>query len=110
MTPNYIHNRAPLRPTAFLDLPLGAIEPGGWLRDQLEIQAEGLSGHFDEFWPDGGGKRGWLGRRGQEGRERKRVGGGAILPGWPVATGLSSQGRTPDRQNAALDRVDAYQP
>lgn len=62
---NYTRNRAPLRPTAFLDLPPGAIEPGGWLRDQLEIQAEGLSGHLDEFWPDVGAQSGWLGGSGE---------------------------------------------
>ncbi|GIW88141.1 MAG: hypothetical protein KatS3mg108_2465 [Isosphaeraceae bacterium] len=47
-------------------LPLGAIEPRGWLRDQLRLQADGLSGHLDEFWPDikdsawfGGNAEGW---------------------------------------------------
>jgi hypothetical protein len=47
-------------------LPLGAIKPAGWLRRQLEIQAAGLSGHLDEFWPDikesgwiGGSAEGW---------------------------------------------------
>ncbi len=28
------------------------IRPSGWLRRQLEIQAEGLSGHLDKIWPD----------------------------------------------------------
>ena len=36
----------------FTPLPLGEIRPAGWLRDQLQIQANGLSGHLDEFWPD----------------------------------------------------------
>src|SRR5713101_6576130 len=62
---NYMQNRSPLSPTAFLDLPLGAIEPTGWLRNQLEIQAEGLSGHLDEFWPDVGPDSGWLGGSGE---------------------------------------------
>ena len=42
------------------------IHPAGWLKRQLEIQAEGLSGHLDEIWPDirdsrwiGGDKEGW---------------------------------------------------
>jgi hypothetical protein len=46
-------------------LPLGAIEPKGWLQNQLHIQAEGLTGHLDEFWPDVGPPSGWLGGRGE---------------------------------------------
>ncbi len=47
-------------------LPLGEIRPAGWLKGQLRIQADGLSGHLDEFWPDikdsgwiGGEAEGW---------------------------------------------------
>ena len=55
-----------LAPLAFTPLPLGAIRPSGWLERQLTIQAAGLSGHLDEFWPDvadsqwfGGKAEGW---------------------------------------------------
>jgi hypothetical protein len=41
-----------LRQPAFLPLPLGTLRPSGWLQRQLRIQADGLSGHLDEFWPD----------------------------------------------------------
>ena len=41
-----------LNPVAFRPLPLGSIRPLGWLAQQLRIQADGLSGHLDEFWPD----------------------------------------------------------
>lgn len=51
---------------AFAPLPLGAVRPAGWLERQLRIQADGLSGHLDEFWPDvmhsgwiGGDAEGW---------------------------------------------------
>ena len=58
-------NRAPLRDAAFRALPLGALKPRGWLRDQLEVQARGLSGHLDEIWPDVGTNSGWLGGSGE---------------------------------------------
>jgi len=58
-------NRSPLYPTAFMALPLGAIKPQGWLRDQLRVQAGGLSGHLDEIWPDVGLNSGWLGGDGE---------------------------------------------
>ncbi len=59
-------NRAPLQPTAFLALPVGAVRPRGWLLDQLKIQAQGLTGHLDEFWPDVGLNCGWLGGKGHD--------------------------------------------
>lgn len=55
-------NRIPSRlmPLALEPLPLGAIRPEGWLKRQLRIQADGLSGHLDEFWPDVA-QSGWIG-------------------------------------------------
>lgn len=42
------------------------IKPTGWLKEQLTIQAKGLSGNLDKIWPDirdsawiGGDKEGW---------------------------------------------------
>jgi hypothetical protein len=41
-------------------LPLGAVHPRGWLKNQLRLQADGLSGHLDDFWPDVKDSR-WIG-------------------------------------------------
>lgn len=65
-SPPLAQNRAPLQPAAFLPLPLGAVRPLGWLLDQLRIQANGLTGHLDEFWPDVGNGCGWLGGPGDD--------------------------------------------
>ncbi|MBK8046862.1 MAG: glycoside hydrolase family 127 protein [Anaerolineales bacterium] len=59
-------NRQPLQPTAFLALPVGAIRPRGWLLDQLRIQANGLTGHLDEFWTYVSRQSGWLGGPGDD--------------------------------------------
>lgn len=58
-------NRPPLQASPFQPFPLGAVQPRGWLLDQLRIQANGLSGHLDEFWPDVGPNSGWLGGAGE---------------------------------------------
>lgn len=60
-----VRNRAPLAANAFYLLPLGSIRPRGWLLEQLQIQANGLSGHLDETWPDVGPNSGWLGGSGE---------------------------------------------
>jgi hypothetical protein len=49
-----------LQPEAFTPLPLGAVTPCGWLRDQCRIQADGFTGHIEEFWPDLGPTNLWL--------------------------------------------------
>jgi hypothetical protein len=59
-------NRTPLYPTAFRALPVGAVRPQGWLLDQLRIQANGLTGHLDEFWPYVSRESGWLGGPGDD--------------------------------------------
>ena len=68
--PNYLQNRAPLQPMPFLELPLGAIKPEGWLKEQLERMASGLTGNLDSIYPEVVGPRnGWLGGDG-DGWER----------------------------------------
>ncbi len=67
---NYITNRAPLAAKPYTELPIGAIEPTGWLHKQLETMASGMTGHLDELYPQVVGPRnGWLGGDG-DGWER----------------------------------------
>jgi hypothetical protein len=48
----YKSNPAPLLQNAYIKLPLGSVKPEGWLKSQLEIQAAGLTGNLEDFWPD----------------------------------------------------------
>ncbi len=45
----YVGNRPPLLPGPLLKLPIRAIEPRGWLRKQLELEADGFFGHLPEL-------------------------------------------------------------
>ncbi len=68
---NYTGNRAPLSKNYFTRLPIGSFVPGGWLRKQIELQRDGLTGHLGEIsvwlsktdnaWlnKEGKGKWGW---------------------------------------------------
>jgi hypothetical protein len=46
---SYVSNRPPLTPSPFIKLPVGAIKPQGWVRKQLELEAEGFTGHLLEI-------------------------------------------------------------
>lgn len=65
----------------FVPLTTKELRPQGWLKRQLEIQAEGLSGHLDLIWPDIRDSK-WIG--GGQGR----LGEGAVLAGWIHSAGL----------------------
>lgn len=68
---HYVSNKAPLLQPYFVKLPLTAIKPGGWLKKQLELQRDGLTGNLGEIsiwlskqdnaWlnKEGKGKYGW---------------------------------------------------
>jgi len=45
----YVSNRPPLTPSPFMKLPIGAIKPQGWVRRQLELEADGFTGHLLEI-------------------------------------------------------------
>ncbi len=45
----YPGNRAPLRELPLVKLPAGAVEPDGWLGEQLRRMARGFSGRLPEL-------------------------------------------------------------
>jgi len=70
-TPLYTGNREPLLPSPFIQLPIRSIIPKGWVRHQLELEAQGMTGRLPEIskwckfegnaWADprGQGHSGW---------------------------------------------------
>lgn len=64
-----IFNQSPLPPNQLAPLPLGAIKPEGWLLEQMQTAASGLSGNLWKFWPDVNADCAWLGGSG-DGWER----------------------------------------
>ncbi|QMU27939.1 beta-L-arabinofuranosidase domain-containing protein [Adhaeribacter radiodurans] len=63
----YLQNKAPLRPNPYLELPIGAIKPQGWLKEMLIRQKNGASGQLDKLYPLVMNQRnGWLGGDGDQ--------------------------------------------
>jgi DUF1680 family protein len=68
---HYTSNKSPLQPLHFIKLPVGSIQPEGWVLKYLELQRDGLTGHLGEisswldknnnawFSGDGTGDHGW---------------------------------------------------
>ena len=62
---HYITNQPPLAVQPYVPLPLGNIQPRGWLRKMLELQRDGLTGHLDSIYSlVCGPGNGWLGGKG----------------------------------------------
>jgi hypothetical protein len=67
----YISNKKPLQQLYFIKLPVGTIQPQGWLKKYLDLQRDGLTGQLGEIsawlakknnaWlsTDGKGDHGW---------------------------------------------------
>ena len=64
---NYTGNRAPLQQNPYIELPLGAIKPLGWLKQMLLTQKNGSTGNLDKLYPLVMNQRnGWLGGDGDQ--------------------------------------------
>lgn len=62
-----LNNRPPLRPNPYVELPLGAIRPQGWLRELLVRQKNGATGRLDTLYPRVmNARNGWLGGDGDQ--------------------------------------------
>ncbi|HVS91325.1 MAG TPA: beta-L-arabinofuranosidase domain-containing protein [Mucilaginibacter sp.] len=66
----------------YTDLPLGAIHPSGWLRDQLETMRDGTTGHLDEVYWKVKNDNGWLGGKGDGWEETPYWLDGAVPLAW----------------------------
>ena len=75
-----IFNRAPLTPNTITPLPLGSIRPEDWLKGQLELQRDGLTGPTapaDE-------NSGWLGGTGDFGAATPQLLDGLVHLAWTL--------------------------
>ncbi len=67
---NYTNFRAPLQQAPLLKLPVGKVQPKGWLRKYLELQRDGLNGQLGTVsaWLDKNNNQ-WLSNQGDHGWE-----------------------------------------
>lgn len=57
-------NRSPLVDVPYKILPMGSVQAEGWLQDQLERMADGLTGNLGEIYPNVGESNAWRGGSG----------------------------------------------
>jgi hypothetical protein len=71
----YAGNRVPLALSPLIRLPVGAIVPKGWLRHQLELESQGMTGRLPEVsqWTKYD-NNGWVTPKGREDWEETTYG------------------------------------
>ncbi len=104
----YVSNRAPLEPSPFVKLPIGSITPRGWLRHQLELERDGMTGRLKEISP-------WLNFEGSAWANKQGKGerGWEELPYWLKGygdLGYVLQGRGDHRRSEEWIEADARHP
>lgn len=61
----YFSNHPPLQPNPLIKLPVGQIEPRGWLLSQLQLMRDGFTGHLPEISKFLKEDSGWLTLKGR---------------------------------------------
>jgi hypothetical protein len=62
---HYPSNRPPLVPSPLVKLPIGAVEPRGWLMAQLQLMRDGFTGRLGELSRFLGDDSGWITLKGK---------------------------------------------
>jgi DUF1680 family protein len=62
---HYPSNRSPLAVSPLVKLPIGAVEPRGWLMAQLQLMRDGLTGRLPELSRFLGDDSGWITLKGK---------------------------------------------
>jgi len=62
---HYPSNRPPLVPSPLVKLPIGAVEPRGWLMAQLQLMRDGFTGRLGEISRFLGEDSGWITLKGK---------------------------------------------
>ncbi len=62
---HYVSNRSPLATSPLVKLPIGAVEPRGWLLSQLQLMRDGFTGRLAELSRFLGEDSGWITLKGK---------------------------------------------
>lgn len=89
-------NKKPVQDHTFVkpkytEVALGAIQPNGWLRDQLQTMLAGTTGHLDEVYPKVKNDNGWLGGKGDSWEETPYWLDGAVPLAWQLDNAVLKQ-------------------